>query len=377
VAVPPRGIIIRDPSIATGLVKAGLDAGLIKFKEPDSDEVRSLIEREKADIAHCTSDTQALELLLLYGKLYLHEIELSHLDLTGMVNEDLCEIAPWAPFQRKDGPLGVVVPEEEAKLFPMLEGLVSYPYFLHFFDSFASDYPEVFPDFSHNRNDIIYALATSSQYQLEVKERAGDLSRRKFAGTEQDIENALAKPFAAVGYCILILHSTYSALRCSADLRIPAFFVPTTDTEPAPTPVKLKVPSNREYWQAYQIYLSEAEQVPAVKRMQDVLRLREDRKLTDFRNRVYEWSMALRSGDINAEQRIRKEIASANQALKSLGTCRKAGRILTYLGLPIGVATTLFGMPPQAGLCMSAVGLAIELGARQIEWNKRWTLVGR
>lgn len=376
-AVPPRGLITRDVSVATGLIKAGLDSGLIRFKEPDSDEIRRLIEREKSDIAHSTADTLALELLLLYGKLYLHEIEVSHLDLRGMINEDLCEIVPWAAFQRKDGPLGVVVPEEEAKLFPMLEHLVSSPYFLHYFDSFASDYPELFPDFSNNRNDIIYALATSPQYQLEVKGRATDLIRRKFAGGGRDIENELARPKVAVGYCVLLLHSTYSALRCSADLGIPAFFVPTTHVEPTPALVELRPPENREYWRAYQIFLSEAELVPVVRRMKDVLKLREDKRLEDFRNRVYEWSMAIRSGDRSAEQRIRKEIARANQALKSLGVCRRAGRMVAYLGLPVAITEGLFGMPPQVGLSISAAGLAIELGAKQIEWSKRWMLVGR
>lgn len=134
-------------------------------------------------------------------------------------------------------------------------------------------------------------------------------------------------------------------------------------------------PVKAEYQQAFQIFMDEVSVVPNIDSLDNVLRLRDDKRIRNFREVLQVWAAELKTGQVSAEQKIRREIQKANQELKRLKNWREIGGWITYLSLPISVASLLSGIP--AGLGLTPLGLATRIGADLLEKKYKWMLVGR
>ena len=128
-------------------------------------------------------------------------------------------------------------------------------------------------------------------------------------------------------------------------------------------------------WRAYRIYLEEAEVLPRVRSLADVVRLQADPRLRPWRETMHQWWLSLRSGDQNAEHNLRAEITKANRDLRKLDHWRKIGGIVTYVSLPIAVASALTGFP--GGLVMAPLGVGMRVYSEVQQRRHRWLMLGR
>ena len=128
-------------------------------------------------------------------------------------------------------------------------------------------------------------------------------------------------------------------------------------------------------YRAYQILLDEVEMFPLVRSISDVLRLREDKRIDTFRTTLHEWAHCFAGGDHRGESRMRRAIHTANRDLAKVGTLKKVGRWLTYLSLPTGIASIMSGFP--IGLALTPLGAGLRVAADVRERRHRWILLGR
>ncbi|MCK4649526.1 hypothetical protein KAT51_08385 [bacterium] len=113
--------------------------------------------------------------------------------------------------------------------------------------------------------------------------------------------------------------------------------------------------------------------LPVVNSIKDVLRLRKDHRITDFRNKIFEWTMTLKEGETNLGK-IKEEMVEANKKLKTLGKCERVGTWITFLSLPVDAALALSGLPISIVTSIASFGVACT--SRLLKRDYDWYLFG-
>lgn len=117
--------------------------------------------------------------------------------------------------------------------------------------------------------------------------------------------------------------------------------------------------------------------LPTISSIKDVIRLREDKRIVDFRNKILEWDSELKTGEINLYD-MKKEMMDANKAIKSIGKCERVGTWITVTSLPISVALAIFGMPfgSTIGIATSLASFGVACTSELLKRNYNWYLFG-
>jgi len=115
---------------------------------------------------------------------------------------------------------------------------------------------------------------------------------------------------------------------------------------------------------------------PVIECFADAHRLRNDRRIKDFREVLAEFVLQIAKGESIAASKIRRDVQRANMALASAGQCRKLGDLVTCLSLPASIAESLLACR-VSGLILSAVGLATITYSKIQERRHRWILFGQ
>ena len=138
-------------------------------------------------------------------------------------------------------------------------------------------------------------------------------------------------------------------------------------------------PSPESYLQAYQICLEDVHYLPRVENIYDVLRLRDDSRVRDFREVLAHWAQMLQEGDFVGERRIRQDIAKASEEFKKLQSWANVGRWLAYVAIPLAVASIWLVGPLGAGvgIAEAALGAAIQIHHDRKERELRWLAFGQ
>src|SRR6185369_8816575 len=134
--------------------------------------------------------------------------------------------------------------------------------------------------------------------------------------------------------------------------------------------------TSADYERAFQIYLQEVATFPLLRSIRDVEALRSRKEIKRFRSSLQEWTSAIRAGEPDAEQRLRKEIQAANETLRYLGRLRKVGWWTTALSLPLGIAELLLGSLGFGGLTLAALGSATLLKTKKARTAGQWLILG-
>ncbi len=113
--------------------------------------------------------------------------------------------------------------------------------------------------------------------------------------------------------------------------------------------------------------------LPVVNSVKDVLRLRKNSKIKDFRNKLFEWITTLKEGEANLSN-IKKEIIETNKKLKTLGKCEKIATWITFLSLPIDTVLTLSGLP--LSIVTSLASFEAACTSKLLKRNYNWYLFG-
>lgn len=115
---------------------------------------------------------------------------------------------------------------------------------------------------------------------------------------------------------------------------------------------------------------------PKVGTIEDVLRLREDKRIARFRRKISEFSQGLRKGDTKNLEEMKAAVVQANRALKKLEPFRRIAKWTTYLSLPLSVAEAIFYLP-ILGPSLATIGVASQIKAEYSKLKHDWILFGR
>lgn len=116
---------------------------------------------------------------------------------------------------------------------------------------------------------------------------------------------------------------------------------------------------------------------PEVHTIEDVLRLREDKRIKRFRKKISEFSQGLREGDIENLEEMTTAVTQANQVLKKLEPYRKVTKWITYLSLPVTIAEAIFYQVPILGSSLALVGAGSRIKIDYSKLKHDWVLFGR
>lgn len=132
---------------------------------------------------------------------------------------------------------------------------------------------------------------------------------------------------------------------------------------------------NREYsYRVYQVMLEEVQYLPRVESLEDVMRLRNNKFIHQFKQVVEHWSMVIREGDWKRELRVRQEIRKANLELKKIEEHEKINGFVTYLALPFIVFDLFIGFP--TGSILTAISGAYQFKIDKIKRKQEWLMIG-
>lgn len=120
------------------------------------------------------------------------------------------------------------------------------------------------------------------------------------------------------------------------------------------------------------VIAEEVEHLPRVETFDHVRRLREDRRLVDFREALLEWANAIETGNLSEEQKLRKHLRTASESLKTVGELKRVSGIYAVLSAAADIGLIMNGI----SIPTSIVG-AYFAGSEVIEKRKhRWIMFG-
>lgn len=115
-------------------------------------------------------------------------------------------------------------------------------------------------------------------------------------------------------------------------------------------------------------WLSEVEVLPRMTGVEDVLRLREDKRFDAFRNAMMEWASSVSRGGVAEEKRLRDHIRTANRELTKLKRTQKVAGWATVLSLPVDGALFLLALPIPTSLIGAAFFAHEKIKSRKYDW---------
>ena len=138
--------------------------------------------------------------------------------------------------------------------------------------------------------------------------------------------------------------------------------------------IKKSCIKNDNAYSVFRILLDEIKFLPRLSSVEDVLRLKEDPCINNFRKTISIWSDAINEGDVRQEIEIRKEMKHANEEFKKLKNYKKIGGWITYISLPFIIVDLLLGVP--AGSILTIVGSTVQFKADKLNKKNQWLLFG-
>jgi hypothetical protein len=128
---------------------------------------------------------------------------------------------------------------------------------------------------------------------------------------------------------------------------------------------------------AVQIWLEEVRFVPKLRTIEDVLRLRDDKRIDAFRAAMLDWTQCLAVTSPAEEMRLRKLVGVANKELEKLAGIERMTRFWTFAAVPLDILLSLY--PPVAlpVPITSLVGMAILKATDQKMRQLDWVMFGR
>jgi hypothetical protein len=134
--------------------------------------------------------------------------------------------------------------------------------------------------------------------------------------------------------------------------------------------------SQGDLLRVYRLFLSERGLLPAPRTIGELQKLRDDHALDSLRTVLREWVEAARDGDeFDVVNHIRRDMELASRDARRAKGIQSAGRILTYVGLPVAVADAINGS--LVGLPLAAVGVAMDAASSKVLRGRAWYQLGR
>jgi hypothetical protein len=137
-----------------------------------------------------------------------------------------------------------------------------------------------------------------------------------------------------------------------------------------------KMTTNEDMVKCFYIFLEEVDSFPIISSIDDVLRLREDKLMKNWRESIGLWANEIKLGNPMSERKMRQAIRKAVKDLKRLGPVRNISSLMAIISLPIAIAELMTGIIGP-GFTITGLSTAMELYLQTIQWKNRWLLLGR
>lgn len=369
--------------------------------EDDKEDVTSML----SDFRKANKRTQALDLCLIYDKIYLYDYT-DAFDISGLIKEGLVEAlepADAAGARSEKGKDSPYFSDNELPTLLFLKPII-LPYLQRrypFVDN--SNYEKIISllateEFTHFERELMVSLGdiknvpaikippTIQKSLTEVvlqgisREAFYTMLHQRPVGEREKIIEFFREAFRKdlewiVFFMFWIFEDLFRVLdllKKSAALSVPIAASTLSKHRNIKHSLQAIKPlaSVEQYYKVFEIIVNEVEYFPRVDSLGEVLKLRNDKRIIDFRNNLRNWAIALRDGNATLEEKLRREISKSNQALCKLGSWKKAGAFITYTALPLSIL-------PILGLPMTMISVAIQLYINSTEWRNRWLMVGR
>ena len=106
--------------------------------------------------------------------------------------------------------------------------------------------------------------------------------------------------------------------------------------------------SNKDEIMIFKIFLSERLTIPRLESLEDLLRLKEDKRITPLKKVLSEWNYEYNTNScdiIKIRNRIKNDLALAEKDIKKLERRKTVSSIISYICIPIGIAELFTGTP--------------------------------
>lgn len=379
--------IILDEGYSRGLLRAALREGYARpLGEPTEQDTKEIVTSYKRS----RFSERALGFALLYPNVYLYHL-CDALDLSPLMKElpirvltpRSAELNYYSYLRSKEGNQNAI--DFAPAVLPRLGYLV------------RGAKPKAFRITKNNYNIFLAAVQRCPEpidliFDSKIFEFGIDSYATEFAVSKDSFLSQLQKnpenrkeiqawitlkTIVMIGKISQIISDTTGLVEHSGKLRSPAAI---SWTIPASV-------QRSEYWNSIQdpaqaaikcfyIFLKEVDAFPDISSIEDVLRLRNDPRIENWRNSIGEWASAIRSSSITGERKVRREIKAAMRDLRYVGKLRKVSGLLMFFSLPVAVAEAMIGVLGP-GIMLSTFSTMAEIYSRHREWKLRWMFLGR
>lgn len=118
------------------------------------------------------------------------------------------------------------------------------------------------------------------------------------------------------------------------------------------------------------IWMEEVLSAPRLKSIEDVLRLREDKRIDAFRTAMVDWTESLAGGSPVEEARLRKLVRTANKEVAKLKGIDRMSTFFTFASIPLDMLLGQHPLTslPVTGFVGAAVLLATNIQKKPLDW---------
>ncbi len=398
-----KGIIFEGSfmhSFMYHALKEGLITPLFDPKEPAEDKDSDATDIEFSLFKKAKKRDEVLDLCLLYDKIHLYDefgtlsdISETYYDQKKLQQYDIAtyiEPTESADYWRQYGLAKggrEYLRDDHAQILKSLKPIV-LPFLRHdnsrinnlTYDSFLNIL--TLPEFSRFMQGdgadfaVLEALLSISRIGKKLKKHKIN-SEKILDNQNEELSSLVADEIQASGWSAFfmledILKAIY-LLDHSAKMRMP---IASPLISKSPERIALVnshqsiADSSDNYYKVFQVVLDEIEYFPKVNSIEDALRLREDKRIVDFRQNLQNWTYALQVNDFQLEKKLRTEVRKSNKALKIVSDLKRIGAIITYVSLPLSIV-------PFIGLPIGVISVGAQLYGDIVEWQNRWLMVGK
>lgn len=355
--------IILDATLTRGLLKAAAKSGLLKFEGEDADIHRRYVMSSR-------SVERALRLSLMFDdvQLYAHGAP-EYQALTDMLGVKFIE-----PEQGDFHPMKYLRKSENLAFAQQLAPvLVSQLRNEGFTKRDVDGLRSLLAGIGRSSNyDALTATPEVLQrfrvhHEREILTAGADTAFARATGrTGTEIWNTLriVETVAQTGELLELAGERDAALAVS--WRLPAS-LPVTQAASTIT-------DNTLY--CLSVFLEEVDWFPKVTSIEALSRLRQDRRVVNFREAMQHWAEEVRvSGKTAATGALRQAIRAAMKDLRKVRSGQRLAGLLTLISVPIAVLETVFGIVGP-GIALTALSVAQECQVRYVERQHKWAVIG-
>lgn len=121
---------------------------------------------------------------------------------------------------------------------------------------------------------------------------------------------------------------------------------------------------------AVRIWMDEVQFAPKLRSIEDVVRLRDDKRINAFRTAMLEWTQALATGIPAEEKRLRKLVGVANKEVAKLEGIEKMSAFFTFASIPLDILLGLNPVTslPITGLIGAGIYVATKFHRKPLDW---------